>query len=713
MKQTFSIFLLVLLVFCLISVQNGMAETALTSSPFQGVNVTPSGVTVPSALIPSGAQGASVPAASPGSTQPASKPSPGEPLSAFETYVRGLPGGLGSMGQYGYALFRQAPSTFAPAAYAPVSPDYLMGPGDEIKVIIWGSINGEFTAVIDTDGKIVLPTIGVVYLSGLTFAEAKDHLQMQFARQYKPSQVKINVSMGRLRSVGVFVMGNARRPGIFTISSFSTLVNALFASGGPNKQGTMRDIQVNRNGETIAQFDLYDFLLKGDKTRDIRLMSGDVIFIPPVGPLAAIAGDVRTPAIYELKGEATLQDLINMAGGLNDIAFMGRVQITRVVDNHNQAVLEYSLTKQSAGEIRITPGDVIRIFPIVENVRRVRLSGAVERGGEYGISAGMTVKDLIPLAGGLKHYAFMEEAELIRVTPTPNGPITEKRVLNLEKALAGDPQYNLPLVEDDHLLVKAVPEWELYRRITVAGEVKFPETYTLQKGERLSSLIERTGITEDAYLRGAVFTRQAVRALQQTQLDESIDRLEQQLLVHSAVSIEAAISPAAAEQEAIAAQQRRMLLAKIRAARAKGRLTLDLSLLSDLGQFAGSENDLVLEDGDALFIPATPAQVQVIGSVYNQNAFLHEPEGDVSSYLSLSGGMTKNADKKELYILKVDGTAISERETKEFMDTGLDPGDTIVVPEKLDKVAWLREIKDITQIIFQLAVTAGVLIVAF
>ena len=713
MKQVFGIVLVVMVVLALVPARHGAAENAFSSSPFQSGFVTPPTVQVPTVLIPSDTQGGVAPAAAPGSSKPREQPFPSEPPSAFETYVRGLPGGSGSMGQFGYTLFRQVPSTFAPTDYTPISPDYLIGPGDEIRVNVWGSINGEFAAVIDTDDKIVFPTIGVIHLSGLTFSEAKANLEMEFARHYKPSQVKINVSMGRLRSLGVFVVGNARRPGSYTVSSFSTLVNALFASGGPNKQGTMRDIQVNRNGNTIVRFDLYDFLLKGDKTRDIRLMPEDVIFIPPVSPLAAIAGNVRTPAIYELKGETTLEDLIAMAGGLSDIAFTGRVQLIRVVDNHRQAIQEYSLTEQSADQIGIQPGDVVRIFPIVENLRRVRLSGAVERAGEYGISTGMTVRDLISLAGGLRHYAFMEEAELLRITPMPEGPLTEKRALNLEKALEGDPQHDIPLMEDDHLMIKAVPEWELFRRITVAGEVKFPGTYTLQKGERLSSLMKRTGLTEDAYLLGAVFTRQSVRAIQQTQLEESIDRLEQQLLVHSATTIQTAISPEAADQEEAAARQRQLLVAKLRAVRAKGRLALDLSLLSDLGQFAGSENDLVLEDGDAIYIPETPAQVQVIGSVYNQNAFLHEAEVDVTSYLSLAGGMTKEADKKELYVLKVDGTAISKRESKGFMDTGLDPGDTIVVPEKLDKAAWLRNVKDITQILYQIAVTAGVLIVAF
>lgn len=711
MKKSLFIVLAGSVLLSLVAAPQALAVTAFSASPFQGADVSPSAVKTPAALMPSAVQGASVPA--PGSPQSGSKPFPAEPASAFETYVRSLPGAMQGMEQFGYSLFREAPSTFAPAAYAPISPNYLIGPGDEIKVVVWGNINGDFTAVVDTEGKIVFPTIGVIHLSGLTFAEAKTHLEKKFARQYKPSQVKIDVSMGRLRSVGVFVVGNARSPGSYTVSSFSTLINALFASGGPGKRGTMRDVQVKRNGQVLVHFDMYDFLLDGDKSRDRRLMPEDVIYIPPVGPLVAIVGYVRSPAIYELKGEKTLQDLIDLAGGLSDIAFTGRVQITRVVDNHRQAVLEYSLTEKRAADIGIQPGDVARIFPIVTNVRRVRLSGAVERSGEYGISAGMTVKDLISLAGGLKHFAYMDEAELFRVKPTSQGPVTEKRLIDLDMALEGDPLHDVQLEEDDHLLVKTVPEWELYRTVTITGEARFPGTYTVQKGERLSSLIARTGLTTKAYLKGAVFTRRKVQQLQQTQINESIDRLEQQLLVQSSHSIEGALSPEATRQETTAARQRQALLAKLRAARAKGRLVLDLSLLGDLEKFAGTRNDLVLENGDTLYIPETPAEVQVIGSVYNPNAFLHETRGDLGDYVAMAGGMKKDADKKEIYILKVDGTALSERHTKGFNSRVLDPGDTIVVPEKLDKIAWLREIKDITQILYQIAVTAGVLIVAF
>ena len=218
-----------------------------------------------------------------------------------------------------------------------------------------------------------------------------------------------------------------------------------------------------------------------------------------------------------------------MAGGLSDIAFSGRVQIERIIDNVRQVVFESDLAK--AKDIKVQGGDLVKIFPVVQDKRVVRISGAVMREGEYGFKPGMTIKDLILMAGGLKYYAYTKEAELTRIYITEKGPKTEKILVNLEKALEGDPQANIPLKENDYLFVRTIPEWQIYRTVTIQGEVKFPGTYTIKKGERLSSLIERAGgFTDKAYLRGAVFIRPSVRELQQKQIDEMIDRLERELL---------------------------------------------------------------------------------------------------------------------------------------------------------------------------------------
>ncbi|HEC98132.1 MAG TPA: polysaccharide export protein [Nitrospirae bacterium] len=648
---------------------------------------------------------------------------PSEAPSEFEEYIAGKLSLTVStnLKQFGYDLFNRPPSTFAPVGNVPVGPGYVIGPGDEIKVSIWGRVEGQWDVVVDRDGNISIPKIGTLGVSGLKFSELRKLLHKQFSKYYRVFEM--NVSMGSLRTIRVYVVGNARYPGSYTLSSLSTLINALFEAGGPNKTGTMRAIQVKRNGKTVVRFDMYDFLLKGDKTRDIRLMPEDVIFIQPVGPLVAIAGSVNNPAIYELKGRTTISQLIEMAGGLSDVAFKGRVQIERIIDHSRQIVFESDLQKIRDKDIAVQAGDVVKIFQVVKDERIVKLAGAVQREGEYGFSPPMTVRDLISMAGGLKYYAYDKEAELTRIHITNEGPVTEKIMVNLGKALAGDPDSNIHLQENDYLFVRAIPEWRLYQTVVIEGEVRFPGTYTIKRGERLSSLIERAGgFTDKAFLKGAVFTRKRIEALQQQQIEEMIDRLERELMSTGTVRIATAASSKEARLMQIETDQKRQFIAKLRTIKAKGRVAIRMELPDKL---RGTIYDIELEDNDSIYIPTDPQTVQVIGSVYNQTAFIYEKGRNSKFYISLAGGYTDNADSANVYILKANGSAMkssrgftglswnSEYSRWDIGAGQVDSGDTIVVPEKLEGIAWMRNIKDITQILYQIAVTSGVLIATF
>jgi polysaccharide export outer membrane protein len=621
--------------------------------------------------------------------------------------------------QFGHDIFRQPPTTFAPVDKVPVGPDYVIGPGDEIRINVWGRIEGSYSVVVDRDGNIAIPKIGVIGVTGLTFKELKEVLQREFSKYY--TGFEMNVSMGQLRTIRVYVVGHAERPGAYTVSSLSTLVNALFEAGGPSKTGSMRNIEVKRNGKTIVHFDMYDLLLRGDKTKDIRLMSEDVIYIPPVGPLVAIAGSVKRPAIYELKDEKTVKDIIEMAGGLSDIAFRYRVQIERIFENSRQIIFEADFNEALSYEIK--GGDLVKIFQVFSDKRYVRISGAVQRPGEYGYKEGLTMKELLMMAGGFKYFAYTKSAELTRVTPTQEGPKTEKIIFSPEKALEGDPEHNIKLQQDDYIFIRAIPEWDLYKTVQITGEVKFPGTYTIKKGERLSDLLKRAGgFTDKAYLRGAVFTRPSVKELQQKQIDELIDRLERELLSVSSATVATAMTPEEAKIFQTETEQKRQFLNRLRQVKALGRIVVRLD---EPERLVNTPYDIELEEGDSIYIPSKSSTIQVIGSVYNQTAFIYSPEKDLSDYIDLAGGYTENADKGNLFILKVDGSAVKpgkgffgirwNKESKrwELGGSDLEPGDTIVVPEKLTRIAWMREIKDITQILYQIAVTAGVLIVAF
>ncbi len=647
-------------------------------------------------------------------------------LSEFEKFVSGDVALTIStdIKQFGYDLFNQPPSTFAPVEIVPVGPGYVVGPGDEIKITIWGKVEGIWNVVVDRNGNVGLPKIGILGVTGLTFKEVSDLLRKEFAKYY--TSFEINVSMGSLRTIRVYVIGNAERPGSYTLSSLSTLVNALFVSGGPSPVGTMRDIQLKRNGKTIVHFDMYDFLLKGDKRKDVRLMPEDVIFIPPVGALVGILGSVNTPAIFELKGKQKsipLSSILKMAGGLSSVAFRERVQIQRIINNSRQVIFEANLKGITPNSINIQDGDIVKIFQVVQDKRTVRIVGAVQREGEYGFRYGMTLKNLISMAGGLKYYAYDKGAEITRVFITDKGPIVKQITVNLKKALLGDPKDNILLKEDDYLFVRTVPEWQLYQTITLTGEVNFPGAYTIRKGERLSSLLERAGgFTDKAYLNGAVFVRQSVKEMQQKRIEEMVDRLERELLSVGSTQVSTAASSDEARLMQIGTEQKRQFIAKLRTVRAQGRISI---LLDEPEKLRGTSYDIELEEGDSFYIPTDPNTVQVIGAVYNQTAFIYLEDKGYKDYIDLAGSYTENADKDNIYILKANGSAtkvsggflgLTWNSEKSRWETGggrVESGDTIVVPEKLEKIAWMRNTKDIIQVLYRIAVTTGILIATF
>jgi len=652
-----------------------------------------------------------------------------ESLSEFEHFVaRGTMGKISTnIRQFGYDLFRQPPSTFAPADRIPVGPDYVLGPGDGLRITIWGNIEGQWNVVVDMDGKITLPKVGTIGVTGLTFGELKTTLNKELSRYY--TNFQMNVSMGPLRSMRVYVVGNAAKPGAYTISSLSTLVNSLFEAGGPNKTGSMRDIQVKRNTHTVVRFDMYDFLLKGNKTKDVRLMPEDVIFIPPVGPLAGIAGNVKNPAIYELKGETRLLDLIGMAGGLSGMAFRGRVQVQRTQNSEFRTVFEGDLIdveKNAEKNFLIKDGDLIKVFSVADLKNTVTITGAVQNAGDYGVESGVTrVRDIISMSGGLQYYAS-SQMEITRVKVTQSGPQTERFVIDAFKAMEGDQANNVLLEMNDYLFVRTVPEWQLYRTVIVGGEVKYPGMYTITRGERLSSVLERAGgYTNFAHLRGAVFTRERVRQLQQKSLEELAERLERELIAESAGRTGAAVSVEEVEAKKLEMEQRKQFIESLKKVKATGRMTI---WLTHLRLLKGSEYDIELEEGDTLYIPAENKVINVVGAVMSNGSFIYNEKWDYEDYVQMAGGYSRHADEDNVFVMKVDGSArklssgflnwspLKKRwEVAGFNESRgvLEAGDSIVVPDRLERTAWLRNLKDITQILANAGVAAATIAVLY
>ncbi|HEY6845610.1 MAG TPA: SLBB domain-containing protein [Terracidiphilus sp.] len=325
-------------------------------------------------------------------TQTQQRPLPPEPLTEFQQFVASTTGQV--LPIFGADLFRRVPSTFAPLDLTPVPSDYIIGPNDQLRIHVWGQVNFQTTIRVDRGGEIFLPQVGSVHVAGMPFSALDAHLRGAIGRIYH--NFDLTVDVGQIRAVQVYMAGQARRPGVYTVSSLSTLADALFASGGPTVQGSLRDIQVRRNGAIITDFDLYDLLIHGDKTKDVKLQSEDVIYIPAVGPQVAVTGSVRSPGIYEMRQGETLARLLDSAGGATSVASGARVSIERIEEHRDRHAMEVAYDATGLAT-PLADGDLVRVYSIEPAYSKtVILRGNIANPGRFAWHAGMHVSDLIP-----------------------------------------------------------------------------------------------------------------------------------------------------------------------------------------------------------------------------------------------------------------------------------------------------------------------------
>ena len=643
---------------------------------------------------------------------------------------------------YGHDLFVDVPDTFSPLDNIPVTADYMIGPGDELMIRAWGQVDFDLSVTVDRNGSIYLPKVGNVNVSGIRFQSLQGYLKNSISQSFR--NFDLNVSLGKLRSIQVFVVGQARRPGVYTVSSLSTLVNTLFASGGPSGRGSMRNIQVKRNGSVISELDMYDFLLKGDKSKDVPLLPGDVIYIPPAGQLVAIAGSINNPAIYELDNDSnTLAGLIEMAGGLTTTANGDKVRVERIDDRKMRKVEEFSL--EAAGQQRLLKdGDVVQVQSISGQFdNAVTLRGNVANPGRYPWHEGMRVKDLIPDMDALIVPEYWERQNRIsRIDVTSERGLRREIKRNeneinwdyalidrlkkdeltttllpfsLGKALSGnDAEDNLPLQPGDVITIFSkediqVPAAKRSVYVRLEGEFTQAGVYKVQPGETLRQLVARAGsLTPNAYLFAAEFNRESVRVSQQRKLEEMAHRMSEDIERNLAAKSQAALSKEEVDAARAQAAGQRALLERLRKVKATGRIVLDMgpgkTHLDDIPE-------IVLEDGDQFIVPSQVSTVSVMGMVYNENAFMYRPGKRVSDYLELAGGPTRDADRSRIYVVRADGSVVSAEGGGSFFG-GLSgeilmPGDAVVVPELLDKLSFTRELKDWAQIFYQFALGVG------
>jgi protein involved in polysaccharide export with SLBB domain len=616
---------------------------------------------------------------------------------------------------------------------------------------------------VDRNGQINLPKVGTLTVAGLRYAQVEGYLHSAISALFK--DFELNVALGQLRTVQIFVLGDARQPGAFTVSSLSTMVDALFTSGGPSAAGTMRHILLRREGRTTTDLDIYDLIGKGDKSHDVRLLPGDVIFIPPIGPQIAISGDVNQPGIYELKERTTVGAALENAGGMTSLGDAERVVLERIENHSSREVEEFAL--DASGRARmVRDGDLLRIFPVSSKFSNaVTLRGNIAQPGLYQSKEGMRVSDLIPSRAFLITRDYWNRQNHL-VHPEPDQPfaarpLDENGNLSIDQPSEGgfraatDIGQNSAEINWEYALIERLDEHDLSTRlipfnlgnaldnpasadnqllkpgdvvsifsradlelpmekhasfVRVGGEVNAPGVYRVNAGETLRDVVEKAGgLTSHSYLYASIFTRASTRAAQEAQLRQSSDQMQKELTTKYANATPQAGQNGTDQQAQLASQ--RIALAKLTAIRATGRVVLDMkpdsAVIADIPPFP-------LEDGDAFYIPPRLSAVQVAGAVYNANAFRYDSGKRLVSYLDAAGGATREADQKRIYVIRADGTVVSRQSRNiyshgKYINMKLLPGDAIIVPEKLRVSSPMNAFLQATQLGSELALTAAAL----
>ena len=724
---------------------------------------------------------------------------------------------------------------FAPLDNSPVNDDYAVGPGDQIVVRGWGSLTVDIKLTVDRNGQLSIPKIGSLNVAGVKASKLESVIKTAFSKYYK--DFELSVTLGQLRSITVYVVGQARRPGSYFLSSLSTLASGLFATGGPNSNGSMRRVQLKRGGQVITEFDLYKFLTEGVSTSDVKLIDGDVIYIPPAFGYVAIVGKVNTPAVFELKSnDESLEQILKIAGGLPVVADPKKVTLERLDSSKKQtrSVEDFPLDSNGLHKT-LKNGDLLTILTITPELSNaITLRGSVAQPIRVAWREGVRISDLIPnrealisrdsirrqnetlfdsnqreralreremIPGDLlddaeltarsnkpknTDFTTLSNALVLECQNDPNqlkckdvrdvesfrayreGRLFKDQATNLDNNLKQTQSQTLTdrignLYDEinwDYAVIERLKRSDLSvtlipfnlnnvlndqkdpdnqllqpgdvitifstndlsvpiskRRITVRveGEISKPGVYQAKPGDTLSTIIQRAGgLTHDAYLYGAAFYRDEVRRSQLENLQKLIKRVEAEsnaALLQASQSTGASTNPTAVQARVLAAQAaQKQAMDRIRNLKPEGRIALTQS--PDLYNRIETLPEIRLQNGDRLVIPTRPDFVYIYGAVNTESALLYKSEQTVNDYLKLSG-VTASADKNTAILLRANGSALTNTGSwsNTVLSTKVMPGDSIVIPDKLDlETTWssvIRNTVDITQIFYQLGLGAA------
>ena len=533
-------------------------------------------------------------------------------LGEFEAFVQRLTDPI-EIRRFGAELMTPTDDPDVAESQPLVPADYLVKPGDEILLTVWGSVDTDLRLLVDRSGRVSIPRVGTVLVAGVRYADLPATISQRMALVFRNYQ--LSVSLGQLRGLRVYVTGFVAKPGSYNVSSLATVVQALLKAGGPSAAGSFRNIEVKRDNQRVGGFDLYDLLLGGDRSADRILQADDVIHVGAVGTQVALIGSVNRPAIFELKASETVADLLRMAGGFSAVADRSRLAVERLDDRATVRIVQLALPASNTATL--ANGDVLRAFSAVDSAlpvqrqnKRVRVEGEVLRPGEYVLPPETSIADALAAAGGM---------------------------------------------------------------------------------------------TDRAYPFGTEFNRESVRATQQLNYDRALRDLETDLARNSSSQRTSTAEEVAAGASRDTANSR--LIAALRAQRPTGRVVLQLQPTSR------ELPPLALEDGDRLLIPPRPTSVGVFGSVFNAGSYLYGEGREVVEYLNLAGGPTRGADAASAFVIRANGSVISGRQSSGWLSrgTGLEglkaeAGDTLFVPEEMNKTTFVQNAKDWTQILYQFGV---------
>ena len=696
----------------------------------------------------------------------------------------------------------------APASTSlPAGDDYVLGPGDSVSLQMWGSSTQTLTRTVDRDGTLNLQDGGQAHVAGMSLLQAQNAITALMRRQYR--DVQLSLSLGKLRSVRVYVVGDVQRPGAYELSAQSTALSALYAAGGPTAIGSLRVLRQYRGTTLVGEIDLYDFLLHGLQKEE-RLQSGDTLLVPPAGPLVAVSGAVKRPAIYELKRKTSLASLLEDAGSATATAELARITVERVQRNQQRETIDLALQYGSSNEqtraaiqnfivqdadaVHVLPieaysqhvvyreghvlhpgrvawhdgmrlrdvlpsyrdmlpepadrGEIVRLVPPdlhvettefsvagvmvgnenpllqpLDTIRiqgryeadapRVTIDGEVLRPGIYAFSQGMTAAQLVRMAGGFTRSALLTSADLSSYTVVGQTQVQDEHTsLRIGDAvLRNDAQADASLKPGDTLNVHRLTGWDdIGASIELVGEVAHPGHYGFKPGEHLSSILRRAGgFLETSYSDGAVMTRPDVQALEEKSKQELIRQIETSSAA-ARTSSSIAAGDGAAQLQLVQAQQDQ-ILSNLKSQPASGRLVLHIS--NNINEWENTPADVEVRKGDKLVIPKRPGFVLVSGQVYNASAITFTPDKSAGWYLRRAGGTTQVANTKDIFVIRANGSVVGRDNGaffhRDVLATRLDPGDVVVVPQKIigTSLFW-RNLLTVAQITSSIAVTAAV-----